>query len=351
MRRIVIIGGGIVGCHIALRCAKDGHETYLLEKNSQLGQETSSRNSCVLHAGIYYKPGSLKARLCVEGNARSREFFEAFGVGYRATGKYIISRTPDEDGEIERLHENARANGVPGMERAGAAEVASAVPYIASRGGLMSKSTALIDVGDYLSVMKGLLFQEGVHCIMGCRALSIGHGAVETDRGTIECDIAVNAAGLSCDEIARSCGIDGYEVVPLKGDYYCTRSIALQVPVYPVPNHTHKTLGVHLTPTFGSEVLVGPSETKSSGKYRYEIETPREVFADSLRGMLDARVFDSLEIYEGYSGNRPRAYLHGERCDDFVFIKQRDDIIHLIGIESPGLTSAPAIARHVCEMM
>jgi L-2-hydroxyglutarate oxidase LhgO len=128
MRRIVIIGGGIVGCHIALRCAKDGHETYLLEKNSQLGQETSSRNSCVLHAGIYYKPGSLKARLCVEGNARSREFFEAFGVGYRATGKYIISRTPDEDDEIERLHENARANGVPGMERAGAAEVPRRCP-------------------------------------------------------------------------------------------------------------------------------------------------------------------------------------------------------------------------------
>jgi L-2-hydroxyglutarate oxidase LhgO len=350
VKRVCVIGGGVIGCHVALAFAEAGYEVFVIEKHARVGQETSTRNSCVLHAGIYYRQGSLKARLCVEGNALSREFFSRHGVAWMETGKYIISRSEEEDAELDALMANAQANGAPGMRLASSKEIERSVPFIDCRSAIFSASTAIIDTGEYMQVLNGLLFQRGAHLVTECRACGFGESAVYTDRGEIECDIAVNAAGLYCDELALAAGIEGYEVRPLKGDYYVTRSLSLRVPVYPVPNHTHKTLGVHLTPTFGSEVMIGPSEWPSSGRDNYLIETPRPVFEESLKSMIRADAYNTMEIYEGFAGNRPRAYFHGERCDDFVIIRKPGWVIHLIAFESPGLTSAPAIARHVASI-
>jgi len=351
MKRIAVIGGGIVGCHIALVCAQKGDEVFLLELNEKTGQETSTRNSCVLHAGIYYNPGSLKANLCVEGNALSREFFDRYGVDFRNTGKYIIARNEDEIAEIDGLLDTALRNGVPGMERVTPARVASQVPLVHCTGALYSGTTGIIDTAGYMSVMNGLLFQQNVTVLTSCRVTGVSGTLLETERGTLDADIIVNAAGLYCDDIARLWGITEYSIIPLKGDYYYTTKLDLGIPVYPVPNHRHKTLGIHLTPTFGIETIIGPSETPSSGKNNYQIETPREIFEQSLLSMVNRETLAMLEMYEGFSGNRPRAYRNGVRCDDFVFIKKPDNVIHCIGIESPGLTSAPAIAHHVYSLI
>jgi len=347
-----VIGGGVVGCHVAIHLAQRGYQVYLLEKNARVGQETSTRNSGVLHAGIYYARDSLKARLCVEGNARSREFFAEWEVPFIPTGKYLIARDAGEGAELEALFGNARGNDVPGIERVSPARLREEYPFIQCTAAFFSGTTGIVDAGEYMRTLYGLLDRHEVELLRECRALHIGPGpVVETDRGPLEADIVINAAGLYADEIARSAGVNGYEIVPLKGDYLTTRSLRMKVPVYPVPTHGHGTLGIHLTPTFSGETLIGPSETPSSGKDNYLAETPRAAFEESLRGMIDAATLASLRLDEGYSGNRPRAYLEGKRCEDFVIIRHPADVFHLIGIESPGLTAAPAIAAHVYSMI
>ncbi len=347
-----VIGGGVVGCHIALHLAERGYSVFLLEKNERLGQETSTRNSGVLHAGIYYPPGSLKATLCVEGNVRSREFFERWEVPFRPTGKYIIARNAEEEGDLEALLVNAKNNSVPEMEMVVPTRVHGDLPFIKCVSALYSGSTGILDAAEYMTVLYGLLYRYDVQLIRNCRVAGIDPGrSVETERGPLEADIIINAAGLYADELARTCGVSEYTIIPLKGDYMVTKSIKIDIPVYPVPTHSHGTLGIHLTPTFSGETLIGPSEVPSSGKDDYRIETPRESFMESLGSMMDDSVLKSLVADEGYSGNRPRAYRDGKRCEDFVIIRSHPGVFHLIGIESPGLTAAPAIAAHVYGMI
>lgn len=346
-----VIGGGVVGAHIALALAKDC-TVYLIEKNPKLGQETSTRNSGVLHAGIYYPADSLKARFCVEGNALSREFFSKYDVPFKPSGKYIIARDETEEAELEHLFENALRNGVPDMRRVSKKNFRDSFPFIRAGGALFSGTTGVIDAADYMTTLTALLDRNDVEVLKPCAALGITPGPkIETDRGTLEVDVAVNAAGLFADEIAKSTGLEDYEIIPLKGDYLATRSFPLEVPIYPVPNHVHGTLGLHLTPTFSSEVLFGPSEMPCGRKDDYTIQTPIEVFSESLRNTIEPSFLPKIELYEGYSGNRPRAYRGGKRCEDFTIIEHPSCVIHLIGIESPGLTSAPALARYVASLV
>lgn len=346
-----VIGGGVVGAHIALVLAKR-FTVYLIEKNSKLGMETSTRNSGVLHAGIYYPSNSLKARFCVEGNRLSLEFFSKYDVPFKPTGKYIIARDDTEEAELERLFENANQNDVPKMRRVSMKHFRDSFPFIQAHCAIFSGSTGIIDVGDYLATLTAMLDRNNVEVLKPCMAIGIIEGPkIETDRGTLEVDVAVNAAGLYADDIAKSAGVADYQIIPLKGDYLVTRSFPCEVPIYPVPNHVHSTLGLHLTPTFSTEVLFGPSEMPCSRKDDYTIQTPVEVFYESLKNTLEPAFLQKIELYEGYSGNRPRAYHRGKRCEDFTIIEHPSGVIHLIGIESPGLTSAPAIARHVASLV
>ncbi len=346
-----IIGGGVVGAHIALALAKR-FSVYLIEKNLRLGQETSTRNSGVLHAGIYYPSESLKARFCVEGNALSREFFSKYAVPFKPTGKYIIARDETEEAELERLFENALRNGVPDMQHVSMKKFRNTFPFIQAHSAIFSGSTGIIDAADYMNTLAALLDRNDVEVLKPCAALGIASGPkIETDRGTLEADVVINAAGLYADEMAKSAGLFDYDIIPLKGDYLGTRSFALDVPIYPLPNHTHGTLGLHLTPTFSPEVLIGPSEALCSRKDDYTIRTPFEMFYASLKNTFAPSFLPKIELYEGYSGNRPRAYYKGKRCEDFTIIEHPSGVMHLIGIESPGLTSAPAIARHVASLI
>jgi glycerol-3-phosphate dehydrogenase len=158
----------------------------------------------------------------------------------------------------------------------------------------------------------------------------------------------INAAGLHSDSIAKMCGFKGYEVIPHKGDYYNTTEEVTKGLIYPVPDSPY-SLGIHLTRTLGEETLIGPSAIQVSDKEDYAIKTPREEFEKRVLAMIPD--FDVHRIYPGYSGNRPKVYYQGELQTDFVILKQETGRMHLLGIESPGLTAAPAIAEYVAKIM
>ena len=350
MKRAIVIGGGVVGCHTAICFAQGGYEAYLFERHPRLGMESSSRNSGVLHAGIYYEGNSLKALLCIEGNRLSREFFASLGVGFLPTGKYLIARTPEEEDSLEWLRARAGENGVP-VTMLARKSIRDEIPMIRCAAALHSPDTGIIDTGDYFKALRALLYRHDVELLCSNMVMSIGEdGLVRSKRGDLKADIIINCAGLDSDLFAGQCGLNEYRIRPLKGDYYASSDLPLKIPVYPPPNTQHHTLGMHLTPTFGKEVLIGPSEIPSPAKDDYTILTPRKVFEDALESMLVDDYRGSLHMHEGFSGNRPRVYCKDVRCDDFIIVRRPENVIHLLGIESPGLTAAPALARYVYEM-
>ncbi len=347
MKRVIVIGGGIVGCHTAVRFAEGGYEVYLFERHPRLGMETSSRNSGVLHAGIYYERNSLKTILCTEGNRLSREFFESHGVEFLPTGKYIVARTQEEEEILEALRVRAIENGVP-VAMLSQKRLRDEIPFIHCTTALHSPNTGIINTGEYFLVLRTLLYRHGVEVLCSNTVMNIkGDGLVHSARGDLKADIIINCAGLYSDQLAGQCGLNDYVIRPLKGDYYASTNLALKIPVYPTPTTQHHTLGLHLTPTFGKEVLIGPSEIPSPAKDDYTILTAKTIFEDALEHMIHAGYRRTITVTEGFSGNRPRVYYKDKRCEDFIIVRQPENVLHLLGIESPGLTAAPAIARYV----
>ena len=346
---VVVIGGGIVGCHIAYRLAKERLEVFLLEKEKSLGEHTSTRNSGVIHGGIYYEPGSLKARLCVRGRHLTYEFLRSHDIPHWKCGKVIVALVVSELKALEDLKKRGEDNGVENLKLVDETEVRRIEPRVRCFAGLHSPETGILDMAAYIKTMEKVLKGLGVTIVKQCKVLSVGnHNTLSTTRGEMEADILINAAGLHSDSIARMCGLEGYEIVPSKGDYYNTTEDVIRGLVYPVPDSPH-TLGIHLTRTLGEDTLIGPSIVQVSDKEDYEIRTPREEFEKGALAMIPD--INIKRIYPGYSGNRPKLYYHGELQTDFVIQKQEKGRIHLLGIESPGLTAAPAIAEYVAKII
>ena len=346
---VAVIGGGIVGCHIAYRLAKEGKEVFLLEKEKALGEHTSTRNSGVIHGGIYYPQGSLKARLCVRGRHLTYEFLKYHDIPHWKCGKIIVALVNTELKTLEDLIKRGEDNNVENLRLIDEAEVQKIEPRVRCLAALHSPETGILDMAAYVRIMERLLKGLGVTIVKQCKVMSIDdHNTLTTTRGEMETEIAINAAGLYSDSIARMCGLEGYEILPHKGDYYNTTEDVIRGLVYPVPDSPH-SLGIHLTRTLGEETLIGPSAVQVSDKDDYEIKTPREEFEKGALTMIPD--FNIHRIYPGYSGNRPKLYYHGELQTDFVILKQEERRVHLLGIESPGLTAAPAIAEYVSKML
>lgn len=346
---VAVIGGGIVGCHIAYRLAKEGKEVVLFEKEKALGEHTSTRNSGVIHGGIYYSQGSLKARLCVRGCHLTYEFLRNHEIPYYKCGKVIVALVASELRALEELKKRGEDNGVENLRLFDEGKVRKIEPRVRCLAALHSPETGILDMAAYMRIMEGVLKGAGVTIVKQCTVTSIDeHNSLMTTRGETEAEMIINAAGLYSDSIARMCGLEGYEIVPHKGDYYNTTEEVIRGLVYPVPDSPH-TLGIHLTRTLGEETLIGPSAVQVSDKDDYEIKTPREEFEKGVLAMIPD--FNVHRIYPGYSGNRPKVYYRGELQTDFVIQKQEKGRVHLLGIESPGLTAAPAIAEYVLKMM
>ncbi len=377
---VVIIGGGVVGCAIACELAAHTADVFLLEQLPRLGMATSTRNSGVLHSGIYYVPGSLKARLCLEGNRLSREFCVAHSVPHRDCGKIVVASHESEVVTLERLAENGRVNGVANLRLIGPSEIREREPHVTGVAALEVPSTSIVSAEELVKAYARVAASRGANILVDARvtaleprsdsvvvSIEIGDQAhparvvregdpARIVREAVEARCVVNSAGLYADEVAALLGNTSYRIYPVRGEYAeVTRARAdlVNALVYPLPHTDQLGLGVHLTRTLWDKVLVGPTARYVAEKNNYERDRlPLEEFLHSARVLVPELELRDMRL--AYSGIRPKLVAPEEhRIADFIIARdaQWPRAIHLVGIESPGLTSAPAIARQVAALV
>lgn len=357
---VVIIGGGVVGCAIAWEVSKEREDVFVLEQMPRVGMATSSRNSGVIHSGLYYTRGSLKARHCVEGNRLTYEFCAAHAVPHRRTGKLVVASTLEEEKELEHLVERGRDNGVEGLRIVDGAAIRAREPHIAGRAAIEVPSTGIVSSEELVKAFARLAGERGAHIVPQARVEALEPRTdfihVRSAAGEIAARCVVNSAGLFADEVAALAGNSRYRIYPVRGEY-CelvrSKSHLIRALVYPLPHAEGLSLGVHLTKTLWDTVLVGPTARYIEDKNDYERNRiPVEDFAASARLLLPEVQPGDFKL--AYSGIRPKLVPPGGKgFADFLIERdpQHPRLIHLVGIESPGLTAAPSLARHVASMV
>jgi L-2-hydroxyglutarate oxidase LhgO len=390
---VVIIGGGIVG----LATARALLERYpalqlaLCEKEAELGTHQTGHNSGVIHSGIYYKPGSFKARLCVEGVRLMTDFCDKNSIKYDRCGKVIVATAEDELPRLRNLYERGVANGVPGVAMIDAARVREIEPHVSAVAGIHSPNTAIVDYGEVTAALGRELTARGVTIEYNFPVSAItrvrgGGVAVSTQHHTITARRIVNCAGLYSDVIARLAGAPTeVQIIPFRGEYYFLRperESLVKGLIYPVPDPEFPFLGVHFTRTIHGEVEAGPNAVLAFARegYRWTSFKPGELagtlryagfwtmarkywkvgawevhrslskkkFVESLRRLVpDLKPED---IKPGGSGVRAQAVRpDGTLLDDFSIVSSAD-AIHVLNAPSPGATASLAIGRHIAGL-
>jgi L-2-hydroxyglutarate oxidase LhgO len=364
---IAVIGAGVVGLAIAAHLSKRHPHLVLLEKNEKYGMETSSRNSEVIHAGLYYEPNSLKARLCVEGRDELYSLGKAHGIGYKPLTKLITATTTTELEEFDSIQQNAIRNGIK-LQVLDKTAALKLEPNIRTEGALFSPLTGIIsahDLMDYffhITQSNGGIVQHRCQ-VVGIRQVNSGYEIIYDEAGSrsnVTSEIVINAAGLGSDLIAQMIGIDidkeDLRLSYAKGSYFSiTQSKAKLISrlVYPMPSN--EELGIHALMDLGGRLKFGPDlEYIEDRKIEYSVvENKRHAFAESIRRILPA--INDEDITPDMSGIRPKLQKKGEPVRDFVIVHETarglSGFVNLIGIESPGLTSSPAIARYVEKIL
>ena len=359
----VVIGAGVIGLAVARALAMRGREVIVLERHDIIGSEVSSRNSGVIHAGLYYPTGSLKARVCVAGKHALYEFCASHGVAHARTGKLVVATEDDQLDAMDVLMERARANGVGDLVRLDPREARELEPAVACAGALLSPSTGIIDVHDYMLALEGDAGAGGAFVALGspCLGGAVRDDGIRIDVGGTEPaslvgDIVVNAAALGAQEVARSIeGLDPSHIPRLhyaKGNYfYLTGRSPFSRLVYPMPSDAW--LGVHVGLDLGGRCRFGP-DLHWIDTLDYDVDNARiERFYASIRRYYPALRDGALQ--PDYTGIRPKIYGPGETAPDFVIQGAEthgvDGLVHLFGIESPGLTSSLAIAEEVAALV
>jgi L-2-hydroxyglutarate oxidase LhgO len=364
---LTVIGGGVIGLAVAAELSRPSRPLLLLEKNESYGRETSSRNSEVIHAGIYYPGGSLKARLCVEGRELLYALCSAHDIPHRNITKIITATKPKDRDTLEEILERGRANGVP-LELLSAAQVHDLEPAIVTYGGIFSPRTGIVSAHRLMDYFAHAARERGAIIQTRCRVTALSRRTADYEieieegdsRSTFTSEAVVNAAGLESDTIARAAGIDleqaGYRLTYSKGSYFSLPSSyakLLSRLVYPVP--TKDSLGVHAVLDLAGRLRFGPDVEYLPGRtINYAVgEEKRHAFAASVRRILPY-VRDE-DLAPDISGIRPRLQTEGGAFRDFVIREESDrglpGLVNLIGIESPGLTASPAIATMVARLL
>jgi len=366
---IVIIGGGVVGCAIARALSARWSDVFLLEALPKLGMGASSRNSGVIHSGLYYPPGSLKAKHCVRGNRLTYEFCEANGVPHRNTGKLVVASSPVDAEKLPALMENGRANGVEKLRIVGRAVIRAREPHVEGYQAIEVPSTGILTSEELVKAYARVAAYQGASIVTRAkieRLEPVPKGVrVVSTAGEIEARCLVNSAGLFSDEVAAMLGskMAEHRIYPVRGEY-CelvrSKQDWINGLVYPMPDPDGVSLGAHLTKTLWGNVLLGPTASYIDDKNDYERNRiPIEEFALRAKQLLPG--IKASDLVPAYSGIRaklmppPNAIPPGANREVVDFIIQPDpqfpQVIQLIGIESPGLTSAPAIAEHVSVLV
>ncbi len=361
---ITIIGAGVVGLAIAAEVASENRRVFVLEKNESFGLETSSRNSQVIHSGVYYPQASLKALTCVAGRALLYELCRKHNLDHRIPGKLIVAVENKEIEQLEVLLDKGKRNGVDDLRILTGREVRELEPNVTAVAALLSPSTGIIDAYALMKHFAARVKDKGGKTVYRSKVVGIdresnGYKVSVEDNSEgfrFTTKVLVNSAGLNSDKIAELAGIDvvqaGYKLHYCKGQYFRMnrdKSKPVQRLIYPVPMLAGAGLGIHTTPTFDGVILLGPnSHYVQSIEYSLD-EQLRGVFYDSVIKFLPFIKYDDLE--PEMAGIRPTLQGASDGFRDFEIRDEWDKglpgFIDLVGIESPGLTSSLAIARYV----
>ena len=358
----VVIGAGVIGLAVARRLAQAGREVIILEAAEGIGTVTSSRNSEVIHAGIYYPAGSLMARTCVSGKRALYQYCSDHGVPHRNCGKLIVATTAKETLRLQSIRAHAEANGVLDLQTLSGDAARTLEPALNCDAALLSPSTGIIDSHAFMLALQGDAEAAGAACafhtpLLHAKALA---DRIELDAGgnapiSLECKLLVNAAGLAASAVARSINGMPIDLIPAaylaKGNYFsCSARSPFSRLIYPVPEPGG--LGVHLTLDMAGQARFGP-DVEWVDSIDYAVDPARaERFYPAIR-----RYWPTLPdgaLMPSYSGIRPKIVPPAVATQDFLIQGPRDHgvpgLINLFGIESPGLTSSLAIADHVGEL-
>jgi L-2-hydroxyglutarate oxidase len=387
---VAVVGGGLVGLATAMALAERDLRVVVLEAEDRLAGHQSGHNSGVIHSGLYYKPGSLKARLCVEGARALVRFCEEEGVAHRHCGKLVLATHPEELPRLDELERRGKANGIAGLRRLGAEEIREVEPHAAGIAGLHVPETGIVDYKEVAQGYGRRIEARGGQVLTGARVTAVrresgnpGGLVVETPRGAVSCSRLVNCAGLQSDRVARLCGAEpDVRIVPFRGEYYEAvpeKRDLVRALIYPVPDPRFPFLGVHLTRRIGGGLEAGPNAVlalkregyrwrdvslldlaataawpgfwKLAGRFWkigvYEVwrSLAKPAFVRDLQRLVpDIRAED---LHRAGAGVRAQALDRGGAPLDDFHILETERAVHVLNAPSPAATASIAIGREV----
>ncbi len=364
---ILIVGAGVIGLAIARKLAGGGKEVIVVEQHDGFGRETSSRNSEVIHCGMYYAEELLKTRLCVRGNPLLYELCARYGIPHRKTGKIVVATDEKEAKELHAILAQGKKNGVPGLRLVGPAELHEWEPNVAGILGLYSPETGIVDSHQLMRFLESDAVAGGAVVAYGCRVIGAapgpdGHRVEVWDADgeplSLRAGCLINSAGLHADQVAAFMGIDcrdaGYHIHPCKGEYFKVADRhrgRLRRLVYPTPSPVH--LGAHAVLGLDGGLKIGPSSFYVDSIDYAVDESHRADFHEKAVRFLP--FLEPGDLTADMAGIRPKLYAKGEPFRDWVIREETDrglpGFVDLIGMESPGLTSCLAIAEMVATMV
>ena len=388
---VIIIGGGVVGLGVALEITRrfPHLRLLLLEKEDRVARHQSGHNSGVIHSGVYYKPGSMKARLCVSGAAAMIEFCREHEVAHEVCGKVIVATDTDELPRLEELHRRGEANGLVGLRMIGPEELREIEPHSTGMKALVVPSTGITDYAKVSEKYADLISASGGTVLTSAAATGIRRGTseivVETSRGAFSTTALINCAGLHSDRVSRMAGDEpGVMIVPFRGEYYDLvpeRAGLVRALIYPVPDPRFPFLGVHFTRRITGKVDAGPNAVFALARegYRHRYISLRDLisslafpgfwrmarrnwrngfdeFRRSLSKPLFVRALQRLlpevsekDLVPGGSGVRAQALKpDGTLVDDFQFLPS-GKVLHVLNVPSPAATASLAIGKTIVD--
>lgn len=369
---ICIIGAGVVGLAEAMELSKVHNNIFLLEKHSKFGQETSSRNSEVIHSGIYYPANSLKASLCVAGHKLLYDYCEQKDIRFNKCGKLIVATNSEEEKQLEGIIKQSKINGVEGAYIIGKEEIAKLEPYIVAHSAIYFPSTGIVDSYGFMKQLETDSINNGVQIAYESEVIDIRK--IEIDNKTVyEIEVSeanssfsftsnfiINSAGLFADNIAAMVGLElpEYKLHYWKGEYFGIsngKNKLIKHLIYPVPNKNITGLGVHATIDLDGGLKLGPNAIfMDNNTFDYSVSKDHsKEFYNSVSKFLP--FLTEGDLHPDQAGIRPKLQKPGDPVKDFVISEESSKgypgFINQIGIESPGLTASLAIAKHVRNLI
>lgn len=353
MYDVCIIGAGVVGMNIARELAKYELAVCVLDKAEDVSSGCSKANSGIVHGGYSDEPGTLKAELCVKGNRMYEELNRELSFGYRKTGSFVLAFSGEDRSKLDELYQQGKANGVAGLALMDGDEVRQLEPYVSKQavGALYCENAGVTSPYEFVIALAENAVENGVKLRLKTEVLGIarqeGHFILTTAAGTVAARYVVNSAGIHSDEVARMVGITDYRIVPRRGQYvvldkdqnYLVKSVIFQVP-------TKLGKGILVTTTYHGNLMIGPNAEEIGDKDDVGTDEKALEYIVNTAG-LSIPDFDMRKALTSFSGNRPIA-----NSSDFIIEESRvKQFINLIGIDSPGLTSSPAIALKVVDIL